>query len=341
MTVAAAVDRRSDQDRALAWRARDRARLWSATYKALYGPSRGEYVPGVGADQLPADVASERMSREQLVARPDHLRRLLVPLVRDADRMGLVEKDADFRALVIAAAVDIAGPRVTYDEALRSLRDEDGRPIDATGELLTAEGALRALKRLLAPGELLIVEPAKIELAGGVSTISKRARFQVRVDAIKELLNPDNWFNLGPFFEAVGAVPGRKAGRGEEGWSGLFEEKFVVAWSRFRLQSYHTFLHVDYTVAADRVRTDYSLAYEVDDQIERDNGFIEVKGIPGRLGWCEYYAEKAMRFRSPQANMLAPMIMLVFLESSLWAIEDVVIDKDIEREQIAASKSSK
>ncbi len=56
-----------------------------------------------------------------------------------------------------------------------------------------------------------------------------------------------------------------------------------------------------------------------------------MKRIPGRLGWCDYYAEKSMRFRSPQANMLAPMIMLVFLESSLWAIEDVVIEQDIQR----------
>ncbi len=107
----------------------------------------------------------------------------------------------------------------------------------------------------------------------------------------------------------------------------------MVAWSRLKLQTYQTFLSVDHTRSADRVRTDYSLVYEVHDQIERDDGFIEVRLIPGRVGWCEYYAEKAMRFRSPQANMFAPMLMLVFLESGLGAIEEAALRHYIETQR--------
>jgi hypothetical protein len=129
---------------------------------------------------------------------------------------------------------------------------------------------------------------------------------------------------MGPFFDRVQAVPGEHRDR-RDGWDGLFEEHFVSAWARFPFQTFHTFLQVDYTFDDLRARADYALVYEADDQLERDDGFIEVRRIPGNLDWCTYYAEKALRFRSPQSNLFSPMIMSVFLESGLSAIEDLAL----------------
>jgi len=70
--------------------------------------------------------------------------------------------------------------------------------------------------------------------------------------------------------------------------------------------------------------------YEEDNQLQQDCGYLEVKRIPGRLGWCEYYGEKAMRCRSPQSNIFAPMLTATFLESGLLAMEEATIRHNVE-----------
>ena len=57
-------------------------------------------------------------------------------------------------------------------------------------------------------------------------------------------------------------------------------------------------------------------------QLECDDGFIEARSIPGRHGWCEYIAEKGMKFRSPAMDLLAPTVTALFLENFLVAIEE-------------------
>ena len=166
--------------------------------------------------------------------------------------------------------------------------------------------------------------PGQIVQQDGVSTVSKRARFHAPFGDIRTILDPKTWLTLGPFFDHVEAVPDRHVDR-DDGWEGLFEERFMVAWAEVPMQTFHTFLTVDYTFDEQRTRTDYSLAWEADNQLERDDGFIEVQRVPGRVGWCMYYAEKAMRFRSPLSNLLSPMIMSVFLESSMVALEDMAV----------------
>jgi hypothetical protein len=143
-------------------------------------------------------------------------------------------------------------------------------------------------------------------------------------EELKNRLNPENWLQMGPFFEEVRAYEKRDPER-SDGWDGIFEELFVIDWGPFRMQRFHTFLKVDYTFDHERARTDYSLVYEEDHQLEEDRGYLEARRIPGRRGWCEYYAEKSVRMQSPLSNMLGPMLNAVFLESGLSAIEEAAI----------------
>jgi hypothetical protein len=244
----------------------------------------------------------------------------------------LPEKDLEFRELVVAAMRNCGGNGKdveTFVEAFRLLREEAEKSEKPTSRE-SVKTELRALTRLLAPQELLVVEPAVISQRHGVATAARRAFFNMPFHSLRRLLNPENWLEMGPFFEEVRSVKEESTQR-QDGWHGLFEELFVeelfvIDWGPFRMQSFNTFLKIDHTFTEDRARTDYSLVYEKDNQLEEDRGYLEARRIPGRLGWCEYYAEKATRLQSPLSNMLAPMLNAVFLESGLSAIEDTAID---------------
>jgi hypothetical protein len=58
-----------------------------------------------------------------------------------------------------------------------------------------------------------------------------------------------------------------------------------------------------------------------------DDGYLAVKTIPGRKGWCQFYAEKSIKFRSPGANLLAPTVLAVALQSNLSSIEDAAYEQ--------------
>lgn len=307
-------------------RARQRAVLWNSTFRSLYGPLEGEYVGALVEDDGAGQDFPEDLSRAGIVGRPALLTRLLAPLTLLPDFRTRIE-DADLRELAIASRRDATPAAATYEEALEQLQRharevmqrKPGDPVDRE---------MQALLRLRADEKLLVIEPAIVAQKQGVATVSRRARFRVPFGKLAWLLDPENWLSMGPFFERVGAVDPETTRR-KDGWDGLFEEYFVVDWGGFQLQTFHTFLKVDYTVDSARVRTDYSLVYEADDQLDRDTGYLEVRRIPGRLGWCEYYGEKSMRLRSPQLNVYAPMMTAVFLQSGLTAMEQAAIRHNV------------
>ncbi len=305
-----------------ALRARERALLWNTTFRTLYGAPSGETLAGIEPGQLPGPEVIGQLSRSQLVARPELLRRVLGPPIATGDAAPY-RPHLDYRELVIASVRDIAPWPRSFDDAFEELR----RIFSKSSDFLPGddvEKELFALERLLAPEELILTEGPVIRQHHGVSTVSRRARFRVPLDAFKPMIDPKNWLQMGPFFEAVGPIESEKTER-DDGWEGVLEERFVVDWSGLELQRFHTFLKVDYTFDDDRVRADYSLIYEIDDQIERDSGFIEARRVPGRPQWCEYYAEKVMRFRAAQANLYSPIIMSAFLQSGLNAMEEKAV----------------
>lgn len=305
--------------------------LWSNFLRALSGLPRGAEIGALDLGGVEDLLAADVVLREQLVARPRLLRSVLAPLVFASDSIKL--RNDELRELIFASVRDLhdgaefsdgdvrdgspTGGPLAFDDAIELLRK-----CGARSQSQRLQRAVRSAARLLDPDILLEIEPGYIRKAGGVFVVGRKIRCKAPLEEITKIINPKNWSTLGSFFEYVGPVEGRFRERVGSGWVGFYEERFTVGWSAFRLNSFHPYLKVDFTYDSSCARTDYSLAYEEHGQLECDDGFIEARSIPGRLGWCEYVAEKGMKFRSPTMDLLAPTVTAVFLENFLVAIED-------------------
>lgn len=300
-----------------------RATMWSMFLRQIYGAPRDVTLSERDPDDLPDVEALGVLSRSQIVARPHVLRRLLAPIVltRPAD---LSSRSADFRELVLAAVRDQRPRPSTFADAVEWLRAW-GRRRFAVAKLGPATPAVRAGLRLLDPEELLHAEPSTITTRDGIFTAGRYARVKAPLAGLREVLDPRNWMSFGEFFEYVGPVEGHIHER-SDGWSGLFRERFVIGYGPFALSTCHPTLRVDFTFDESRVRADYSLVSERDNQLECDDGYLEAKTIAGEVGWCSYYSEKSTKFRSPWTNLLAPVTLAVFMESGLASVEDLAYD---------------
>lgn len=302
-------------------RAARRSAVISVFLRLLNGPRSGGLLGELDDDEFSEDEALLSLSRSQMVARPHVLRRLLSPIV--ISRPAENRWSPEFRQLVSAAFNDSPIERrpKTFEQALEKLRSW-GKTRYA---IAPDKGALRAGLRIFDPEELLDVEPSFIESNGGVFRVGRRAWVKAPLDVIRDTINPVNWRRLGEYFDYVGRVESTVNER-PDGWSGVFEERYVFGWGPLTLATCHPFLLVDFTYDETRVRADYSLLYEENDLLECDNGYLEAKTAPGRNGWCEYYSEKSTQFRLPTVNLLAPVILAVYLESALSSIEDAAYD---------------
>ena len=304
-------------------RLRRRSAVLAVFLRLLNGPARGGPIAGLDDDELPGELELGSLTRAQMVARPHVLRRLLGPIV--ANRATGNRWSPEFRQLVRAAFND--SPRAlqpaTFDEALERLKDWARSRYAISSARNSRE--LRAGLRIFDPEELLEVEPSVIESENGVFRVSRRALVKAPLHVVRDVINPLNWQRLGEYFEYVGGVEG-KIDQREDGWSGVFEERYVFGWGPLTLATCHPFLRVDFTYDETRVRADYSLLYEENGLLDCDNGYLEARTMPGRPGWCDYYSEKSTRFRLPTVNLIAPAILAVYLESRLSSIEDAAYD---------------
>ena len=282
----------------------------------LYGQPRGETKTRTPED-LAALEALGWLSRSQIVGRPRLLRRILAPVIIARD----TKWSPELRELILAAAGDVEPRPLKFEDALIAVRTrlESRFAVEWDGRV---RPRMRALWRILDPEDLVQAEPSRIRTANGVFTVSRRALVRAPFEKLVPVIDPRNWARLGEFFDRVDRLDG--ANVREDGWDGLFEEHFRVGWGPWSINTVNPILRVDFTHDGQCARADYALAWERDDQLETDDGFVEIRRLPGRVGWCEYSAEKSTRFRSPQINLLSPAIMAVFVESNLSALEDVV-----------------
>lgn len=298
-----------------------RQAVWAVFLRNLYGQPRGE-TKLRAAEDLAALEALGWLSRSQIVARPRLLQRILAPVVLSGD----TKWTAELRELVLAAATEVEPRPSTFEGALSAVRArlEPRFAVDWDDPVRPRR---RALRRILDPEDLVQAEPSRIRSANGTFTVSRRALVRAAFDDLVPVVDPCNWASFGEFFDRVARLDGADI-REKDGWSGFFEEHFRVAWGPWSISTVNPILRVDYTHDEQCARADYALAWERDDQLETDDGFIEIRRLSGRVGWCEYYAEKSTRFRSPSVNLLSPAIMAVFIDSNLSALEDVVYRED-------------
>lgn len=166
-----------------------------------------------------------------------------------------------------------------------------------------------------APHVFHLEAPTEIRYDGDAVTALRQVWVRNQLDDLGPNLNPMEWSKLSPFFEVVRAEGRPRMPRATEPWSGLFFEHFVINWNRVRFNSFKTHLTVDFTWDAGLYRTDYSLAYEEDDQLLLDNGFVEARKIPGHPGWTQYRMSKTVKFASAFLNFLVPAALCMWVES--------------------------
>lgn len=163
----------------------------------------------------------------------------------------------------------------------------------------------------------LISLPTTITHRGGAFTVEKRVYIRGDLDPVKWLVNPVNWEELGQFFARTEREKDQKrfAEGDAESWRDVLCEDFLVSWNGFMTYSFRQKLKVDYSVTADVARSDYSLMYEQDDQIELNEGFFEVAKYSSNPEWLAGTMRKTLRFSSSVLNMMAPAILSMFLDS--------------------------
>jgi hypothetical protein len=158
---------------------------------------------------------------------------------------------------------------------------------------------------------------------GNVWVVKKEYVLRCPFEGVTTLINPINWQHLAPFFKVTRQVdPPPQASDVAGSWSGVLNEKFIVNWNTFAVQSFDVFLNVDYTVAGDVTRADYSLKYETKNQIVVDDGYGEAQKVDD--GVTRYIGCKRLRFASSFLNLVAPGILAMQLEQDEGGFRDLL-----------------
>jgi hypothetical protein len=202
------------------------------------------------------------------------------------------------------------------------------REFNVPGPFRRRAGSIPDAVREIDPGgERIVSLPTRIFHEGGAFTFVKEVGLRQDLEKVKWLVNPLNWVALGEFFARTESVDGKRGSRGDkDAWSGVLAEDFIVSWNGFTTHSFKQKLKVDYTVEPELARTDYSLMYEEDDQIELNQGFFQAERLKGPPGWIHGHMQKTLKFKSSVLNMLAPAIFSMFLDSKAGAFGAFVDD---------------
>lgn len=204
---------------------------------------------------------------------------------------------------------------------------------------LRAASIAKAVKEI-DPGERTVSLPTKIIHDGGAFTFVKEVGIRQNLAVVKWLVNPLNWVWLGEFFARTDREDGTRGSWGDHTeWAGVLAEDFLVSWNGHAMHSFKQKLKVDYTVEQDLARTDYSLMYEEDDQIELNQGFFQAKTIEGSPEWIHGHMQKTLKFKSSLLNMLAPAIFSMFLDSKAGAFGRFVDPRVVDERGSPTSES--
>jgi len=185
------------------------------------------------------------------------------------------------------------------EEALSALRERGSRDYpDPTFERVAT------LAPIPAPDAQpqVIAVPTVVMFRGDVFTVRKELVVPGDLAAVGDLVRPQNWKQLGPFWDDIQVTPD------------VIYEKFVINWNLLQLHAFEVHLRYDYRETADRVRTAYSLIHEENDELLVDEGYGEARREPGLDGWTRYIAEKTLKFSSNLQNLLSPGLLAMFLE---------------------------
>jgi hypothetical protein len=301
------------------WKAPQRAASWNPYFYRFFG-SDHSHLPS-GLRPLSGDESCGLLSQviEECGGqhpRPRMLKRCLSRMwssgYRPSDK---VHSDIFFKQLV-AKVVPTA--RTDEDAVEALLEDHDHSPLRAMRAQPERADVMVAEARVLRDSE-----PTVTTFDGNVWTVKKEFLLHRPIDGVMELLNPTNWHHLTPFFKTTQRVdPPQKAIRPNDAWSGVLHEQVAINWNSVTIQEFDVFLKIDYTVAGDVVRADYSLKYEKDDQIVVDDGYAEARRESAET--TRYVGYKRLRFASSYLNLVTPAVLCMFIEHDEVGFRDLV-----------------
>lgn len=157
----------------------------------------------------------------------------------------------------------------------------------------------------LLEGDEMLSSPPQVILTPEYIEVTAKSLVPVPFSRVTAIVQPRNWRRLGPFFERTDPEARRKE----------LHEEFVVDWNTVRFDRFDVRLRVDYTRTDDVARTDYALIYERHDRLTVDDGYVEASKVAGHKNWTKYTGMKRVRFASTFANLLAPAVIAMFLET--------------------------
>jgi hypothetical protein len=301
------------------WKAPQRAASWNPYFYRFFG-SDHRHLPS-GLRPLSGDESCGVLSHVVQECggqhpRPKMLKRCLSRMwssgYRPSDR---IHRDVFFKHLV-AKVVPTA--RTDEDAVEALLEDRDHSPSRAMRAQPEQADVMVAEARVLRDSE-----PAVTTFDGNVWTVKKEFLLHCPIDGVMELLNPINWQHLTPFFKMTERVdPPRNAIRPTDSWSGILHEKVAISWNTITIQEFDAFLKIDYTVADDVVRADYSLKYEKEGQIVVDDGYAEARKESAET--TRYNGYKRLRFASSYLNLVAPAVLCMFIEHDEVGFRDLL-----------------
>jgi hypothetical protein len=294
--------RPSPPDRAAA----ERAVLWSTAFNRFFGARYGrEELPAALRPMSCGETSRELAKLAELA--PHTVRRCICQMLASGyvpDRHNVHQ----FRDLARKAV----RPQRSRERAIARLRAVGRREyVEAYDEL-----AQRHEPAMPPRARRVIALPTEITFRGDVFTVRKEVLVPSDLRRVARFVQPENWPLLGPFWD-------KKAG-------GLIQvdkknerifERFVINWNKLTLEVFQVHLRFRYGENAEGVRTDYSLMYEEDGKLLVDEGYGEVRRIPGRQGWTRHTAVKTLKFAATLQNLLSPAVMAMFLESTAAAFQ--------------------
>lgn len=201
-------------------------------------------------------------------------------------------------------------PSTPLSPRLRGPDGVDGRPLSPMESQDTTVLRLRSSGHVH-PGVEAIVKPTRIALEGRAITATKELWVQRPVEAVMTALDPRSWPSRSVFFESIEVLKTNTSRLPELGrsWSGNILETFVVNWNTVEFTRFRTELAVDVTVDGSEGRLDYGLVYERSGALIRDDGYLEIRSVPGRPGWTHYFVSKTVWFASDVLNLLTPAVL--------------------------------
>lgn len=182
----------------------------------------------------------------------------------------------------------------------------------------------------------LVTSPTELSYRGGAVTVSKEMWARRHLEDVGPRLDPRRWDDISLFITDTERHDVAEPPDATGPWNGAVAETFDLSWNQLRFTRFQPVLDIDYTESGGEYKADFSLAYEQDDQLVVDDGFVMAEKVRGRPGWTHFQMVKTIKFASAFLNFLVPAALTMWVESD--SID--FLERATRSERLAARRGS-